>query len=51
MKKINGVTKYENKDHDLLIVTFDDEKTTLNMIIDELKKGKFVVNGEPAYLK
>jgi hypothetical protein len=51
MKKINGVTKHENKDHDLLIVTFDDEKTALNMIIDELKKGTFVVNGEPVYLK
>ena len=51
MKKINGVKKYENKDHDLLIITFDDEKTTLNMIIDELKKGNFVVNGEPVYLK
>lgn len=51
MKKINGVKKYENKDHDLLIITFDDEKTALNMIIDELKKGKFVVTGEPVYLK
>jgi len=51
MKKMNGVKKYENKDHDLLIITFDDEKTTLNMIVDELKKGKFVVNGEPVYLQ
>jgi hypothetical protein len=51
MKKINGVKKYENKDHDLLIITFDDEKTTLNMIIDALKKGKFSVNGEPVYLQ
>jgi len=45
------VTKYENKGHDLLIVNFDDEKTTLNMIINELKKGKFIINGEPIYLK
>jgi hypothetical protein len=51
MKKINGVKKYENKDHDLLIITFDDEKTTIDIIISELKKGKFVVNGEPVYLK
>jgi hypothetical protein len=51
MQKINGIKKYENKDHDLLIITFDDEKTTLNIIIDELKKGKFVINGEPVYLK
>jgi len=51
MKNIHGVTKYENKDHDLLIITFDDEKTTIKIIISELKKGKFAVNGEPVYLK
>ncbi len=51
MKKINGVKKHENKGHDLLIITFDDEMTTLNIIIGELKKGKFDVNGDPVYLK
>ena len=51
LKKVDGVKKHENKEHDLLIITFDDEKTTLNMIISELKKGRFVVNGEPVYLK
>ena len=51
MKKVDGVKKYVNKDHDLLIITFDDEKTTLNIIINELKKGNFIVNGEPVYLK
>ena len=51
LKNINGVKKHENKDHDLLIITFDDEKTTLKMIIDELKKGRFTVNGEPEYLQ
>jgi len=51
LQKIDGVKKHENKEHDLLIITFNDEKTTLNMIISELKKGRFVVNGEPVYLK
>ena len=51
LKKVDGVKKHENKGHDLLIITFDDEKTTLNMIVNELKKGDFVVNGEPIYLK
>ena len=51
LKKIDGVIKQEHNGNDLLIITFDDEKTTLNMIVDELKKGKFVVNGEPVYLK
>jgi len=45
------VKKHENKGHDLLLITFDDEKTTLNIIIDELKKGKFNVSGDPIYLK
>ena len=51
LKKVDGVKKHENNGQDLLIITFDDEKTTLNMIISELKKGRFVVNGEPVYLK
>jgi len=45
------VKKYENKGQDTLIVTFDDEKTTIGMIISELKKGKFAITGEPIYLK
>jgi hypothetical protein len=45
------VKKHENKGHDLLIITFDDEKTTLNIIINELKKGKFNVSSDPVYLK
>ena len=51
LKKIEGVTKHENKGHDLLIVNFDDEKTTLNIIIDELRKGKFIPAGDPVYIK
>jgi hypothetical protein len=34
-----------------LVVTFDDEKTSLKIIINELKKGNFIVQGEPVYLK
>jgi hypothetical protein len=45
------VKKHENKANNLLIITFDDEQTTLKIIIAELKKGEFVVNGEPVYLK
>ena len=51
LKKIDGVTKYENKGHDLLIITFDNEMTTLNIIIDELKKGKFSPTVDPMYIK
>jgi hypothetical protein len=45
------VKKHESKGHDILIVTFDDEKTTLAIITNELKKGKFAVTGEPIFLK
>jgi hypothetical protein len=45
------VKKNESKGHDILIVTFDDEKTTLATITNELKKGKFPVTGEPIYIK
>ena len=51
LKKVKGVKKYEFKANDLLIVTFDDEITTINIIIDELKKGKEKVSGDPVYLK
>ncbi len=51
MKHINGVKKYENKENNLLIITFDDEKTTLKIIVDELKKGNFIPTGDPAYIK
>ena len=51
LKKIDGVKKHENKANNRLIITFDDEQTTLKIITDELKKGKFVVEGKPVYLK
>ena len=51
LTKIEGVKKYENKENNLLIITFDDEKTTLKIIVNELKKGDFIISGEPVYLK
>lgn len=51
LRQIEGVKKHKNKGNDILIVTFDDEKVTINVIIDELKKGKYSVTGEPIYLQ
>ena len=51
MKKIDGVIKHETKDHDLLIITFDDKKTNLKVIIAELRKGNLIVKDKPVYLK
>jgi hypothetical protein len=48
---MDGITKHENKDPNLLIITFDDKKTTLKVIINELTKANFTVTGEPKYLK
>ena len=50
LKKIDGVKNHENKANNLLIITFDDKKTTLKIIINELKEGHFIVNGEPVYM-
>ena len=51
LKKTKGVKKHINKGHGLLVVTFDDEVTTFNMIADELKRGKLFVEGEAIFLK
>jgi len=45
------VKTHENREHDILVITFDDEKTTVGLIINELQKGKFAVTGDPIYLK
>jgi hypothetical protein len=51
LKKTKGVKKHDNKGHGLLIITFDDEITTLPIIINQLKRGKLFVEGEPIFLK
>lgn len=51
LKKTKGVVKHVNKGHGLLIITFDDEITTLSIIVNELKRGKLFVEGEPIFLK
>jgi len=45
------VTKHENKGNDLLLITFEDGKTTLKIIIDELSKGQFISTSDPVYIK
>jgi len=51
LKKTKGVKKFDNKGHGLLVIAFDDEITTLNMIVNELKRGKLFVEGEIIFLK
>jgi hypothetical protein len=49
LKTINGVKKHESRGN-ILVVTFDDEETSLQFIMEELKKGRFNIKGEPVYL-
>lgn len=51
LKKTKGVVKHVNKGHGVMVITFDDEITTLNIIVNELKRGKLFVEGEPVFLK
>jgi len=51
LKKSNGIKQYEYKGHDLVNITFDDERTTINIILDELKKGEINPTGDPVYIK
>lgn len=51
LKKTKGVINFENKGHGMFLVAFNDETTTLNIIISELKKGKLFVEGETIFLK
>ena len=51
LKKTRGVKKHVNKGHGLLVITFDDEITNLNIIVNELKRGKLFVEGEAIFLK
>ncbi|MCE5210756.1 MAG: hypothetical protein LLG40_04305 [Deltaproteobacteria bacterium] len=50
LKEVKGVKKYQFENNDTLVVTFDDEITTLDTIINELKKGGKTVKGKPVYL-
>lgn len=51
VNKIDGVTKHETKENDLLIITFDDKKTSIKVIVDRLKKEHLPVKGKPKFLK
>jgi len=51
LKQTKGVKRHVNKGHGMLIITFNDEITTLNIIINELKRGKLFVEGDVIFLK
>ena len=51
LKKIDGVKTHERRQPNILIITFDDERTSLEIVTDKLKEGTFAVKGKPVYLK
>ncbi|HLZ19065.1 MAG TPA: hypothetical protein VKO67_05605 [Smithellaceae bacterium] len=46
---MSGVKKYTTKQPNILIIAFDDEKTTLDAIVKALGEGTFPVQGKPVY--
>jgi hypothetical protein len=48
---MKGVKKYQFEGKDLLIVTFDDQITTFDIITRELERGGEKIKGKPVYIK
>ena len=47
----DGVVKHEMPGENVVAITFDDEKTSVEKIIAALKKGELTVNGKPVLIK
>lgn len=48
---MDGVQKHQARRPNILVVSFDDEKTDADVIIRALRAGNFFVQGRPVYLK
>lgn len=51
LSAIAGIVKYDTPQTDTLVVTFDDEKTTTEKIVQAIRQGGLPVSGEPIELK
>ncbi len=51
LRSTDGVTKFEMPREGVVVITFDDGKTTTAKIVKALEKGRFTVNGKPVYVK
>jgi len=51
LRSTDGVTKFEMPREGVVVITFDDGKTTTAKIVQALEKGRFTVNGKPVYVK
>ncbi|HOW57683.1 MAG TPA: hypothetical protein PKZ12_06755 [Smithellaceae bacterium] len=50
LNKIDGVVRHEIKKPDMVIINFDNERTSLEAIKAALKKGNFRVTGDSVFL-
>jgi len=51
LRAADGVGKFEMPREGVIVITFDDRKTTVAKIIQSLEKGRFTVRGKPVYVK
>ncbi|MCK9195632.1 MAG: heavy-metal-associated domain-containing protein, partial [Syntrophales bacterium] len=51
LKATDGVSKFEMPKEGVVVITFDDRKTTAAKIVKALEKGRFTIKGEPVYVK
>ena len=51
LRSTDGVSKFEMPKEGVVVITFDDRKTTAAKIVKALEKGRFTVMGKPVYVK
>lgn len=51
LRNAEGVSKIEMPREGVVVVTFDDKKTTVAKIVRALEAGNFTVKGKPVYVK
>jgi len=51
LRATDGVSKFEMPREGVVVITFDDRKTTVAKIVKAIEKGRFSVQGKPVYVK
>ena len=50
LRAMDGVSKFEMPKEGVVVIIFDDRKTTAAKIVKALEKGRFTVKGKPVYV-
>ena len=51
LKRTAGVVKYDIPKENIVVITFDDEKTNAEKIVRNLTRGGAPIKGNPEYVK